>query len=260
MAHKLRITRAAVLPVILAFVWGWGIPAGPLNKPKIVFKVDNRDFGRVKQGAELTHEFVFTNEGDDRLTIKNVETSCGCTAALVSTKTIEPGKTGKIKVVFNSLGYQGDVTKYIFVDSDDPSAPRVQLKISASVDVPPAPRIDLDRYSFDAGLLVEGDPLEANVLVQNRGELELRFVCELESASFVLDGKPVRFPVKVAAGKSAALGIKLVLDNRVGLVREFLLFKSNDPLRATISINLNGYIVTKDQLKKLFEKYKGLIK
>jgi hypothetical protein len=260
MAHTLRITRAAVLAVVLAFAWGWGISAGPPKKPKIVFKVDSRDFGRVKQGAELTHEFVFTNEGDDRLTIKNVETSCGCTAALVSTKIVEPGKTGKIKVVFNSLGYQGDVTKYIFVDSDDPNAPRVQLKISASVDVPPAPRIDLDRYSVDAGLLVEGDPLEASVLVQNRGELELKFECELESASYVLDGKPARFPVKVPAGKSVALGIKLVLDNRVGLVREFLLFKSNDPLRATISMNLSGYIVTKDQLKKIFEKYKGLIK
>jgi hypothetical protein len=260
MAQRIRVLGVALGPVVLALaVLGGGL-AAPAKKPKIVFKSESRDFGRVKQGAEVTHEFVFTNEGDERLTIKNVETSCGCTAALVTDKTVDPGKSGKIKVVFNSLGYQGEVTKYIFVDTDDPGAPRVQLKISASVDVPPAPRIDLDRYSFDAGLLVEGDPLEASVLVQNRGELELKFECELENASFVIDDKPAKFPLKVAAGKSVALGLKLAIGNHVGLVREFLLFKSNDPLRTTISMNLNGYVVTKDQLRKLFEKYKGVIK
>lgn len=229
-------------------------------KPKIVFPVDAKNFGKIKQGAEATYEFVFRNDGDDKLTIKNVETSCGCTAALVSDRTVDPGKTGKIKVVFNSLGYAGEVEKYIFVDSNDPANPRAQLKISASVDVPPQPRIDLDRYSFDAGLIVEGEPLEALVTVKNTGELELRVETQLDGASFTQDGKPVKFPLKIAAGKEATFGITLNLTNRVGLVRDYLLFKSNDPLRSTISMNLNGYIVTRGQLKTIFQKYKDVIK
>jgi len=128
------------------------------------------------------------------------------------------------------------------------------------VDVPPQPRIELDRYSFDAGLLVEGDDLFASVVVKNRGELELKFECALESASFLVDGKPAKFPIKVAAGKEIEVGVKLALPGRVGLVREFMLFKTNDPLRSTISMNLNCYIVSKDELKKLFEKYKNIIK
>ena len=237
-----------------------GVFAAGAKGPKAVFKTESWDFGKIKQGKEATYEFVFTNTGDAPLNIKNVETSCGCAAALVSDKTVEPGKSGKIKVTFNSSGYAGEVTKYVFVETDDPAASRVQLKLTASVDVPPQPRIDLDRYSFDAGLIVEGEELGADVGVRNRGELELTFECSLPNAAFQIGGKPAVFPVKVAAGKDVTLKVKLPLANRVGLVREFVLFKSNDPMRGTISLTLSGYVVTKDQLKQLFEKYQTIIK
>jgi len=254
--NRFRLVVLGFLALILAASAASAFAA----KPKIVFPTDTKNFGKLKQGTEASYEFVFRNDGDARLTIRNVETSCGCTAALVSDKTLEPGKSGKIKVVFNTLGYAGEVTKYIFVDSDDPATPRAQLKISAAVDVPPQPRIDLDRYSFDAGLLVEGDTLEAAVTVKNLGELELKMETQLENATFTSEGKPVKFPVKIAAGKELALVISLPLANRVGLVRDYLLFKSNDPLRSTISMNINGYVVTKAQLKSVFQKYKDVIK
>ena len=260
MRKKVCQKSTAALIGVLAIALASGVFASSAKKPKIVFEEAAKNFGKIKQGDVPTYEFIFKNEGDDVLTIRSVETSCGCTAALVSEKKVEPGKTGKIKVSFNSRGYQGEVTKYIYVNSDDPSAPRVDLKITAAVDVPPQPRIELDRYSFDAGLLVEGDDLFASVVVKNRGELELKFECALPSASFLVDGKPAKFPVKVAAGKEIEVGVKLALPGRIGPVREFILFKTNDPLRSTISMNLNGYIVTKDELKKLFEKYKNIIK
>jgi hypothetical protein len=250
----------AIIIITLVMLLALSAIVQAAKQPKIVFKEVSRDFGKIKQGDEPAYEFIFKNEGGDVLTIKNVETSCGCTAALVSEKKVGPGKTGKIKVTFNSRGYAGEVTKYIFVDSDDPQAPRIELKIVAAVDVPPQPRIDLDRYSYDAGLLVEGDDLSAKIVVKNRGELELRFECALQNAHFMIEGKQARFPIKVAAGKEVELDVKLPLAGRIGLVREFVLFKSNDPLRSTISMNLNGYIVTKDQLKKIFEKYKDILK
>ena len=256
----------AVAAGVLAVLLASAVFAQAAKQPKIVFKDEAKDFGKIKQGDEPKFEFVFKNDGDAVLTIKNVETSCGCTAALVSDKDdnktvkFEPGKSGKIKVVFNSRGYQGEVTKYIYVDSDDPLAPRLQLKITAAVDVPPQPRIDLDRYSHDAGLLIEGDDLEASIVIKNRGELELKFECTLQNASFTVDGKPAKFPLRVAAGKEVEVMIKLALANRVGLVREFVLFKSNDPLRSTISMNLNGYVVTRDQLQKVFLKDTDILK
>jgi hypothetical protein len=244
--------------VLIGFIAVVGLAAA--KGPKIVFKTEKWDFGKIKQGAEPSYEFVFTNGGDAILNILNVESSCGCTAILVSNKKVDPGKTGKIKVTFNSTGYAGEVAKYIYVQSDDPSTPRAELKIEDAVDVPPQPKIDLDRYSHDAGLLVEGDNLETEFTVKNRGELELRFEIALPGATFTLNGTPAIFPIKIAAGKDVAVKVSFATAGRVGFVREFALFKTNDPLRSTISLTLSGYLVTKDQLKKVFEKYKTIIK
>ncbi|MGB8952212.1 MAG: DUF1573 domain-containing protein [Candidatus Aminicenantales bacterium] len=226
--------------------------------PKITFREESWNFRSVKKGEELKHEFIFKNDGEAMLTIKNVETSCGCTAALVSDKKIEPGKEGRIQIVFNTREYAGEVTKYIFVDSNDPKRPRVQLQITASIDVPPQPRIELDRFTYDAGLIVEGEDLEVRFTIKNRGELELKLECSLQNASFYFQGRPVSFPLKIASGKEAEILVKLAIPGRIGLVREFIVVKSNDTLRSTMSINVNGYIVTKEQLKKLFQKYKDM--
>lgn len=257
--------NAAVLAAALisaAAAAGAAAAAAAAAGPRIKFKTESWDFGKVKAGRELNYEFVFKNEGDATLNIKGVESSCGCTAVLLSDrdKKVAPGQSGKIKVTFNTLGYAGEVAKYIFIVSDDASTPRTQLKVTASIDVPPQPRIDLDQYNIDNGLLVEGESFAAEVGVKNRGELELQFECSLPNAAFQVAGRPAAFPVKVAAGKDVLLKVTLPLENRVGPVREFVLIKSNDPLRGTISLTLGGYIVTKTQLKQVFEKYKAILK
>jgi hypothetical protein len=254
-----RVLRIVVITLMVAASAPILAAADPA-KPKIVFKEDAWNFGRAKAGAELIHEFVFSNQGDAPLKIANVETSCGCTAVLLSTKRLEPGQTGKLKVTFATQGYSGEVVKYIYVESDDPVQPRIQLRVSAAIDVPPQPRIDFDRYSFDAGLLVEGDELVAPITVYNKGELELRFECQLSGARILMGGRPAVYPVKVASGGSADVVVRLDLKSRMGPIREFVLFKSNDPLRSTVSVNLNGYIVTKEQLRQLFQKYKDVLK
>ena len=234
--------------------------AAAAKGPKIVFKTDKWDFGKIKQGKEATYEFAFKNEGDEVLQIGNVESSCGCTAILVSNKKVAPGESGVIKVTFNSTGYAGEVVKYIYVESNDAANRRSQLKIEAAIDVPPQPKIDLSRYMYDAGLVIEGESLETDVVVFNRGELELQFECSLPGAVFEFKEKPAVFPIKVASGKDLTLKVKVPLTGRVGFVREFVLFKTNDPLRTTISMTMNGYVVTKIQLKQIFEKYKSIIK
>jgi len=237
--------------------------AGPglaAKTAKIKFDHDTWDFGKVKQGASLTYEFSFKNDGGSKLNIKNVETSCGCTAALVSANTVDPGQTGKIKVTFNASGYSGVVSKFIYVDSDDPDQPRVQLKITANVEVPPAPRIDLNPYAQEVGLLLEGEDVEAKLTLANKGELELQVDCNQKTATFLSGGKPVTFPLRIAAGKDVALTLKMALPNRVGVLHEYVVLRSNDPQRPSLTFSLNGYIVTKAELKELFNRHKDLLK
>ncbi len=252
---------AAALIIGAVLVLGLAGPGLAAKLPKIQFKVDTWNFGKVKQGAVLEHEFVFKNVGDVKLNIGTVETSCGCTAALVSDKSLEPGREGKIKVSFTSSGYSGDISKYIYVDSDDPDQPRLQLKITANIEVPPAPRAEISPYSADAGLILEGEPAEAIVTLSNRGELELRVDTAQKNAAFSTNGKAVTFPLKIAAGKEVTLNVKLSLPNRIGVLPgESVSFRTNDPLRPSLYFSLRGYIASKAKLKELFSRYKDLLK
>ena len=227
--------------------------------PKIKFKEMSIDFGKVKQGKILTHVFVFKNEGDETLTIKRVRTSCGCTAALVSNKDIAPGKEGEIKVTLNTRGEGGKVAKYVQVESNDPSQPNKQLIVKAEIELPPQPRIELDRYSLDLGLFLEDEEIKARAKIKNSGELELRVNCSHKDASFFSGGKKISFPLKIASGKEKEIEIRITPRKRRGVMREYVLFKSNDPRRKTLSFYLSGYVITKKQLKELFARYKDIV-
>jgi hypothetical protein len=256
--HRAGKTIAAWFGLVGLLVLACPGPAA--GQPTIKFKDEAWDFGKVKQGTVLAHEFVFTNVGNSSLVIRNVATTCGCTAALASADKIAPGKEGKIEVKFDTRGYGGPVSKVVFVDSNDPAQPRQQLKVSADIETPPSPRIELEPYNYDAGLLVEGGDIKAKLKIMNKGEQELRVEFNHRNAAFSVGGKPAPSPLKIPAGKEADVEITIPTLSRTGVVREYVLVKSNDPMRSTLSLYISGYIITKEQLKELFNKYKDILR
>lgn len=74
--------------------------------------------------------FEFKNKGKKPITIQNVSTSCGCTAAEKPTEPIKPGKKSKIVVSYDTKRV-GEFTKTITVNSD--LAPPVVLTIKGKV-------------------------------------------------------------------------------------------------------------------------------
>lgn len=227
--------------------------------PKVKFEDESFDFGNIKEGEVKTHVFVFQNTGDAPLVVKKVRTSCGCAAALISNKNIEPGKKGEIKVTFNSKGYEGNVVKYIYFESNDRSQPVKQLQISATIQVPPRPRIDLDRYTIDSGLILEGEPIPAKATIINRGERELVVSFSHRDANYINKGGKEVSELRIAAGKQEEIEIKIPPRPKAGLLREYILLKSNDERKPNLSLYISGYIVTKKQLKELFDRYKDKI-
>jgi hypothetical protein len=248
--------------LIFSFFLVTGIGADLLRAqegPKVKFEEETYDFGNIKEGEVKSHVFVFQNTGDAPLLVKNVRTSCGCAAALISDKSVEPGKKGEIKVTFNSRGYEGNVAKYVYVESNDRSQPVKQLQVSATIQVPPRPRIDLDRYTIDSGLILEGEPIPGKATIINSGEQELVVSFSHRDAKyFNNEGKEVS-ELRIAAGRKEEIEIKIPPRPKAGLIREYILLKSNDTRRPNLSLYVSGYIVTKKQLKELFERYKDKI-
>ncbi|MEJ8757636.1 DUF1573 domain-containing protein [Pontibacter sp. H259] len=103
-------------------------PANP-NGPVMSFKETVYDFGTVKQGEVINHTFTFTNTGKEPLVIENASASCGCTVPEWTKTPIAPGKTGEIKVQFNSTGKYGQQSPMVTIRANtEPNITQVSLK------------------------------------------------------------------------------------------------------------------------------------
>ena len=249
--------RMAVL-IILALGL-FAAPGSASGKARAAFKATSHDFGKIKQGDILTYEFVFTNAGDTTLVIDRVETTCGCTAALASANRIPPGEEGRIKATFNSQGYAGRITKYVILVSNDSSAKRRELSLSADIEIPPQPRIELDRYNVDLGVSLEGEAPSVSVLIKNVGERELKVEMDRQEIEFFVGGKEASFPLSIAAGRSVPVEFRFPTQTRSGLLRDYVLIRSNDAVRSTLSVSIYRYVMSRKELRELFERYGSVL-
>jgi hypothetical protein len=60
------------------------------------------DFGKIKQGTPVTHEFKFTVKGKVPAVITNAQASCGCTTPNWTRDPVLAGGEGYIKATFNA--------------------------------------------------------------------------------------------------------------------------------------------------------------
>jgi hypothetical protein len=230
------------------------------QKPRAAFKATAHDFGKVKQGDVVSHEFTFRNEGGAPLVVERIETTCGCTAALVSEKTIAPGGAGRIKTTFDTRGYSGRMTRYLYLVSNDAREPRRELSVSADIEVPPSARIDVDRFNVDMGLVLEGEEPAARIVVKSTGERELKIEMAHEVVRFFSGGRPLASAVSLPVGESREIEMRFPAQTRPGVQRDYVLIRSNDPVRSTLSIYVSRYVVTRKELRELFEKYGQVIR
>jgi mRNA-degrading endonuclease toxin of MazEF toxin-antitoxin module len=102
--------------------------------PHIWVENTKHNFGTVKEGTVLTWDLKIKNIGDTTLIIKDVQTSCGCTAALLSNDNLEPGKSGNIKIEMDTSGMKGMKSRVIAVTSNDPLNPRTVITLFVTVE------------------------------------------------------------------------------------------------------------------------------
>lgn len=87
----------------------------PGEVPAVKFDTPTYDFGRVQSGADIRHDFYFTNTGTGPLEILQVKPSCGCTVAGQHDRIVEPGQSGKIPITMSVKNASGPVSKNITI-------------------------------------------------------------------------------------------------------------------------------------------------
>lgn len=108
-------------------------PAQLAAAPVVGFNTNEYDFGDMKQGEKKDYTFNITNSGKSDLIIRNVRSSCGCTAVAPSKKVIAAGETAPLKVTFDSRGKRGRQSKSVTVITNDPKNPTSTLQVSCNI-------------------------------------------------------------------------------------------------------------------------------
>lgn len=106
---------------------------------QVAFKTLEINRPNIAYGADETFTFEFKNTGKTPVIIGNVQTSCGCTTADKPSEPIQPGKSSKISVKYDTKRV-GDFTKTITVTTNvgDPIVLTIKGKVAPDGNATPA--------------------------------------------------------------------------------------------------------------------------
>ncbi|MDO8436211.1 MAG: DUF1573 domain-containing protein [bacterium] len=139
---KIALTLGLIVLGIASYGYFKAIPgpSGQLgNEPRIEINPQNYDFGEAQFGQILEYSFTITNLGGAPLEIKRVATSCACTKAKVDKETIQAGETAELLVTYDTAAMgdsahgKGEQERIIYVKTNDPNNPQVDVTIQALV-------------------------------------------------------------------------------------------------------------------------------
>lgn len=121
-----------------ALVLSAGVFAQQAQKAEDVvkFKELSYDFGKIKQGTPVSHDFDFTNISNNPVIIESAMASCGCTTPVKPEGAVQKGKDDVIKAGFNAA-VAGPFNKSITIKVAGVQMP-LQLHITGEVLTPDA--------------------------------------------------------------------------------------------------------------------------
>lgn len=82
------------------------------------FKDTLHNFGNLMEGEVGSYDFEFVNNGKKPLVISSASGSCGCTVPDYPHEPVAPGKSGIIKVKFDTQGKPGHQEKSVTVHTN----------------------------------------------------------------------------------------------------------------------------------------------
>lgn len=241
--NKIIIILISIVIIVGAFLIFFNIQNKSSQPPTISFSEEKWDFGKVKEDERPVHIFTIKNTGREELIISRVRSSCGCTATMLSSDNIQPGKSAELKVTFNPTGYNTLVKKDIYIESNDPQLPKAKITIAIEVEPIPSPQAFLSNSQWDLGLISQGDLPTFAFTIENKGELDL-IIDKIDASEYIQ--YDTEMPLTILPGEKQEITFTYdSSQHELGEVRESVRIYCNDPRRKAFSLRVNGYVKEK---------------
>ncbi len=209
------------------------LPAPALAAPQIFISDPAFQFGTIAEGDRLEHVFTFANRGDQTLSIERVRSTCGCTGTLLSSREILPGKSGEVRITFNSNGMRGPITKWVYIYSNDPATPKAALRIAGLV----KPEIDIQPDRLQLTNMRPGEKRQADITLTNNGERTI-FLSNLATMPASLSASLSQ--TRLAPGASARIRATLALPAEKSRQNGYITLSTSSPRSPKLRISVFG--------------------
>ncbi|MAX23087.1 MAG: hypothetical protein CMJ19_01170 [Phycisphaeraceae bacterium] len=118
-------------------------PSASPDRPVIVFDQQTQDVGEVAIGGSKPVTFMFRNDGNVALTIREIRSGCACMTHMLEKRTFQPGESGVIKVTVKPRKLKsGSFSDKVMVISNDPVNQQLVLQLTGhlvhAIEVSPA--------------------------------------------------------------------------------------------------------------------------
>lgn len=196
----------------------------PGEIPKIEFDTPVYDFGRIKTGTDVAHDFWFHNTGNGPLEILQVKPSCGCTTSGQYDRIVMPGQSGKIPLKVSTGHATGPISKSVTVVTNIPGAgstTSIQFKGELWQLIQATPNSALFG-NVSAAQTKEG-PMVRKLTIQNNGDQKPSFGdLKCSNPAFTADLKELepgkKWELTVTLGQNLTTGVQSgMLDIATGL-------------------------------------------
>jgi hypothetical protein len=208
--------------------------------PSIGLSEGKWHFGEVHPEEKPSHHFMIRNNGEEKLIIESVYSSCACVELLLTEKEVAPGEEATLTATFDPYGYEGEVTKYITVKSNDPENPEKRIGLSITVQHVPSPDVVLSQQSFELGeiLLAEQGKQTIQFTIFNKGEADLLIEDIIMEKIF---SHGLKVPIRILPEEQ--FQVKLFIDVtqlEKGEFRKAVRIMTNDPQNPAVFLRILG--------------------
>lgn len=231
MMNWFRLMRgAAALSLAVA-----SLPAVAQDAPRIFSPAPVHDFGSQDNEGKVDHTFTIMNVGTGTLEISNVKSSCGCTVAELSKKSLAPGEETTVAASFNLAGKSGPQSKIISVSSNDPDVPVYKLELKGNA----VAAIQVEPTFINYGNSVDDLLKQQTVKIKaNKDDVTLNITSvEPSDPAFAAELKTI------TPGKEYEVVVSNTTALSPGIQQGVITIHTDDPKRPTITVRYHASVV-----------------